>query len=180
MPSVRGRAGPKPPFKTHIVSARGLHRPEAVRSRGRQGDMRVIHRRIIMSPPSLLPSSKQRDSCSQMPLCLEQACAWSPGCRHRQGEESLVDLLQAADPDRGRRRTRGQAVHGLWGCGRIPRRSLVRFVPARALPRRPPSVLSDTACQARVGSARGRAFTTRAVLDYEWTASRSGQPIAGV
>ena len=54
-PACRGKAGTKSPLKTHVLLARGLRRPEAVRPRGRQGDLRVIHGWVIMSTPSLLP-----------------------------------------------------------------------------------------------------------------------------
>lgn len=48
MPSMRRSSHEMLP-KNHIVSARGLHRPAAVRPRGRQADPCVTRRRVITS-----------------------------------------------------------------------------------------------------------------------------------
>lgn len=45
-------------FKTPILLARGLRRPEAVRFRGARRELHVLPRRAITSPPALLPQQE--------------------------------------------------------------------------------------------------------------------------
>lgn len=112
---VRGTAGTKPPFKTPILSAGGLHRPEAVRPRGGGGELRVLPRRAVSCP---LPTSPAGGRGTAAHRCLSALNGlWY-------GEESLIAW--------GRPPT---------GCRGVPRRCPLGLAPACSLSRRPPSVV---------------------------------------
>lgn len=174
------QASAQPPFKTRILSARGLQRPKAVRPRGRQGDVRVIHRRVIMPPlpGHSFPSSPQQQAAGRAAhkclFCLEPASAWSLVHRLREGEESLVGLApgsrsgQWPEPNPRRQAPRGPSPRPQ----KVPVGVCGRHVHANVFP--PPGDLPGHCSVASTGNRT----LTRAVADYEWTASRSGRPLS--
>lgn len=101
---MRG-AGTEPPLKNHSVSARGLHRPEAVRpGAGREICVSSTSGNYVpaVTPGPADAGSRQPEGCcSQKPFSLVHAFAWSLVGRHRWGEESLGSCPRAPERDSG-------------------------------------------------------------------------------